>query len=333
MGRKDVFWRFVGLLFVIFLYPPYVLAAGDIPNAEDHPLVSRYPDSRIIQHLHSEFEDAAISIDKSYYDERNNIVHPKKHIQGEMTTIEYQAASTVPVAKIVKNYVAEMQRRGIAISFSCFSSADCGPEFGMDNLLSGGTPRFSELGLLNVRGYGVSGPKYAYVVGSFKKGDSDIYIAVLATQDGDRPTVPPYIVIDIVESKAMQDDLVKIDPDFLKSALETSGKVVLQGIYFDTDKSSIKSESKKALQTIAEYLSKNAVSVFIVGHTDNVGSYDHNFTLSNQRASAVVTALANEYHIDRKRLSAVGVGPVSPAESNASDKGRAANRRVEMVLR
>jgi outer membrane protein OmpA-like peptidoglycan-associated protein len=73
--------------------------------------------------------------------------------------------------------------------------------------------------------------------------------------------------------------------------------------------------------------------VFIVGHTDNVGSYDANQALSQQRAQTVVAALATApYAIDPKRLVAKGVANIAPVASNGDDAGRARNRRVEMVL-
>jgi len=73
--------------------------------------------------------------------------------------------------------------------------------------------------------------------------------------------------------------------------------------------------------------------VFIVGHTDNVGTLDANQALSQARAQAVVAALAAApYAVDPKRLLARGVANVAPVASNTDEAGRARNRRVEMVL-
>ena len=73
------------------------------------------------------------------------------------------------------------------------------------------------------------------------------------------------------------------------------------------------------------------LNVFIVGHTDSQGSYEHNMTLSRQRAEAVAAALVASYKIAKARLNTAGVGFLSPVGSNASDDGRALNRRVELV--
>jgi outer membrane protein OmpA-like peptidoglycan-associated protein len=69
----------------------------------------------------------------------------------------------------------------------------------------------------------------------------------------------------------------------------------------------------------------------VAGHTDNVGTYDYNMDLSQRRAKAVVAALAAEHGVEATRLRSVGVGPVAPIASNESEKGRAQNRRVELV--
>jgi OOP family OmpA-OmpF porin len=77
--------------------------------------------------------------------------------------------------------------------------------------------------------------------------------------------------------------------------------------------------------------SQPRLNVYIVGHTDNQGSYDHNMTLSRQRAEAVAAALAGKYKILRARMRTAGLGFLSPVGSNASEEGRALNRRVELV--
>jgi outer membrane protein OmpA-like peptidoglycan-associated protein len=72
------------------------------------------------------------------------------------------------------------------------------------------------------------------------------------------------------------------------------------------------------------------LKVWVVGHTDNVGSADGNMKLSEARAAAVVKALAQK-GIDAKQLAPHGAGPYAPVASNATDDGRARNRRVELV--
>lgn len=59
--------------------------------------------------------------------------------------------------------------------------------------------------------------------------------------------------------------------------------------------------------------------------------YEYNLQLSRRRAEAIVRDLANTYGVERARLLSTGVGFLSPLRSNATEAGRALNRRVELV--
>jgi OmpA-OmpF porin, OOP family len=135
----------------------------------------------------------------------------------------------------------------------------------------------------------------------------------------------------IVEVQKMQQDVVA-NADALKSGLADSGHVEVPGIFFDTAKSVLKPESDAALKEIAKLLQVNpALKVWVVGHTDAVGSPESNMALSNARAAAVIQALTQKNGIDAKRLAPFGAGPYAPVASNDSEEGRAKNRRVELV--
>jgi OOP family OmpA-OmpF porin len=134
----------------------------------------------------------------------------------------------------------------------------------------------------------------------------------------------------IVEKEAMKQDVVA-DAAALKSGLAEAGHVEVPGIFFDTAKADLKPESQAAIQQVAQLLQQNpAVKVWVVGHTDNVGSAEANVTLSNARAAAVVQAL-QKLGIAAARLSPRGAGPFMPVASNRTEQGRARNRRVELV--
>ena len=139
--------------------------------------------------------------------------------------------------------------------------------------------------------------------------------------------------LDIVEKQAMTQQVVA-DAAALRADLDRSGHAVLQGVFFDTDTAVIRRESNAALVEIAKLLDgRPELSVYVVGHTDMTGSFDHNLDLSQRRAAAVVDALVSEHGISRDRLTARGIGPLAPVGSNDTDAGRALNRRVELVAR
>jgi OOP family OmpA-OmpF porin len=105
---------------------------------------------------------------------------------------------------------------------------------------------------------------------------------------------------------------------------------IVEGLLFDTNKSTIKPESKQGLDELAEVLKKNPeMKLEIQGHTDSTGSLELNTRLSKERAQAVKDYLIRE-GIAADRLEANGYGPSRPADTNATAEGRAQNRRVEL---
>ena len=136
--------------------------------------------------------------------------------------------------------------------------------------------------------------------------------------------------LNIIERGQMKQDVVA-DAAALKAGLAESGHVEVPGILFDFGKSDVKPESEPALAQLTAMLKASpAVKVWVVGHTDNVGLAEANLTLSSARAAAVVKALIGR-GIDAKRLGPHGAGPYAPVASNATEEGRARNRRVELV--
>lgn len=138
---------------------------------------------------------------------------------------------------------------------------------------------------------------------------------------------------EVIRVAGMEQSVV-VSSEQIAKAMGAEGKVVFYGIYFDTDKATLKAESIPTLAEMAKWLKGNAsAKVFIVGHTDMQGPAERNQKLSRDRAAAVIAALIKDHGIKADRLAAEGVGPLAPVASNADDAGRAKNRRVEMVLR
>ncbi|MDB6063410.1 MAG: OmpA/MotB [Verrucomicrobiaceae bacterium] len=318
------------LFFSPLFYALTCSAAGntDVSGSKDHPLLSRYPDTHIIEYRFSEYDELEVRTAKSFND--HGFKHPSKKLEGKLTTIEYQSNTNAPFTQVLRNFGEGLKKAGFKELFSCDGQDTCGPLFVTHAMLE--TPIHS-----NFRDYPTStdstnGSRYGYWSGSLTRSTGDVAVTVLIGEDGKyREKVD--IIVDIVESKPMENNLVVVNPQFLSDSIVRDGKAVLNGILFDTDKATIKTESSAALKAIADYMEQNKTSkVFIVGHTDTTGDFQHNTGLSQQRAQAVVDTLSSTYKIDKSRLRAAGVGPVSPAASNSTEEGKAKNRRVEMVL-
>ena len=139
------------------------------------------------------------------------------------------------------------------------------------------------------------------------------------------------IWLTIVEKAGMAQDIVA-NADAFGNDIKSTGHAAVYGIYFDTGKSEVKSESQAALQEVAKLLSSDpGLKLLVVGHTDSVGQLEANMKLSQARAEAVVQALTKSHGVAATRLKAQGAGPIAPVATNRTEEGRAKNRRVELV--
>jgi len=137
--------------------------------------------------------------------------------------------------------------------------------------------------------------------------------------------------LNIVEKEIMEQNIIA-NADAMGNDINSTGHVSVYGIYFDTGKSEIKPESDQAIEQISILLKNNAsLNIYVVGHTDNVGTIDSNMKLSLDRANAVVNALVTKYAIAATRLKPYGVASLTPVASNDTEEGKAKNRRVELV--
>jgi OOP family OmpA-OmpF porin len=156
------------------------------------------------------------------------------------------------------------------------------------------------------------------------KNGTETWVALEAFNDGLN------YQLDIIEKQEMQQDVVA-DAGALQSGLKDAGHVEVPGILFDFGKSEVKPESEPALAQVVSLLKDDpGLKVWVVGHTDNVGTVESNVTLSSARAAAVVRALVAK-GVAASRLAPHGAGPYAPVASNATEEGRARNRRVELV--
>jgi outer membrane protein OmpA-like peptidoglycan-associated protein len=117
----------------------------------------------------------------------------------------------------------------------------------------------------------------------------------------------------------------------MSSDLKTKCHVAIYGVLFDFNKSTLQPASDPVLQQILDLMKRNPTQkIEVQGHTDNVGGDAYNQTLSEARAKAIVAWLT-QHEIAATRLTAKGFGKSKPIADNATDAGRAKNRRVEIA--
>lgn len=179
-----------------------------------------------------------------------------------------------------------------------------------------------------------------------------LFVAVfIATRSWDHPlkeksevnrwkkdmTIPENAVViqvDFVNTRPMEEKMIHISAEEMQKSIRASGKVALYGILFDFNKADIKPESAPTLTEMAALLKADpALKVLVVGHTDNVGTFEFNEDLSKLRARAVVAELSSRHGIAAERMLPLGASFMAPVSTNTTEEGRALNRRVELVAR
>ncbi|MEP1766613.1 MAG: OmpA family protein [Sulfitobacter sp.] len=302
------------------------LGQQDVAGSRDHPLLSRYPDFSIVKYSSVAFDKADIMVGPAYVDSNGNRQLELKSVEGAVTNIKYISAnSDVSTYALFSNYAKAFEGLGADVLFSCQGSEDCGMEgVFINNMINDQAAAF--------RGVLVDLPDdFAILTGVVSAGDRLAHIMVaLGTHAG---TGRRYVNQSITTSAILGDDQLGIgNLEDLTQALDDNGSVVLEGVLFDFDTATLKPESGDVLDILQQYMEAAPdVAVFIVGHSDNIGVYDYNVALSRERAEAVVTNLVGR-GVRLSRMSAIGIGPVSPVARNDTTAGQALNRRVEMVV-
>jgi outer membrane protein OmpA-like peptidoglycan-associated protein/tetratricopeptide (TPR) repeat protein len=114
--------------------------------------------------------------------------------------------------------------------------------------------------------------------------------------------------------------------------IEVNANVILKNIFFETNQYTLQPQSAAELDKLVDLLTENpTLRIQINGHTDNVGKPADNLALSNNRAKAVVTYLLSK-KIPAARLTFKGFGATKPIADNATEAGKAQNRRTELQV-
>ena len=310
------FKRIIGALSCIFVAAAMAGAQeSDAEGSKDHPLVSRYPGSVIKKYQTTEFDEFLLPLGKLGDD---NTPAKSKKLEGKITHIEYAVPAGRSLLEIFRNYEGALRKAGFETLFTCVNIEGCGT----------GSPTF-----INSMGQEdwawTAGQRYVAARHSTPQGD--VYVSLVAGQWSNLDNgVAVYLYV--VESKPMENDLIKVDAAALGGDITNTGHAAVYGIYFDTGKAEVKPESNDALVEIAKLLQQDPkLKLLVVGHTDNVGTLASNMDLSKRRAEAVVQVLTTKNGVAASRLLAQGAGPLAPVASNSTEDGRAKNRRVELV--
>jgi OOP family OmpA-OmpF porin len=304
--------------------------AQDVVGSKDPAGMKRYEGSELIGYRAPKFDEYLLPLGTP-----TSMAPPvyakSKQIEGLVSYYTYLAPEGRTPAELFRNYKQEFERLGIQTLYE--KNAGQAGWFGptLDKVAE-------DSDLSQILAYDEADERI--MVGKSKDASPSYYLVfVTAYKDG---VVPERLQSKVQKGRAlaqlivvtpeqMEKKMAFVNADEMKQALHESGKVALYGVYFDTDKDVMKSESQPTLEEIAKLLKgESSLRLHVVGHTDNQGKAEYNLDLSRRRAASVVRELA-KMGIAANRLDSFGCGPYSPVASNGTEDGRAKNRRVELV--
>ncbi|MFH0893615.1 MAG: OmpA family protein [Bacteroidota bacterium] len=135
--------------------------------------------------------------------------------------------------------------------------------------------------------------------------------------------------VDIPPATTSYQEIIK---DIQLKKYEIGKRIVLNNIFYDFDKATLRTESLSELERMVKLMNENpSMKVEISSHTDNIGSEEYNISLSQARAQSVVDYLISK-GVTKERLIAKGYGKSMPIATNETEEGRQLNRRTEFKI-
>lgn len=321
-------YLFISLAFMMSSSSLFAQRSTDIEGSKDYPTISRFKGSVIEFYKETKWGTYALPVnEKGKLDWKNY-----QKLEGKVIRIQYSVSPDNPIEFILKNYKDAFAKAGyttlIAIANEELGDNDR-PHTWYDRYYAAGG--FYD-GLNNIK-FGRSNLEFptwknnrCFIAAKNFNREKEIYAMVYAIEADD------YVLItqDVVEVEMAETGFVTVDN--LVNDITLKGHSTLYGLHFEVGKATLMPESNPSLQIIANYINANPdKKFFIVGHTDNTGDFESNMTLSEERARNVMAELISKYKVNEKQLKAYGSSSLSPIVSNSTEKGRATNRRVEIV--
>lgn len=314
---------------------------GDVAGGADHPMLRRFTGSALIGYKAADWEPAVLPVGPELTRPAGggqDVLKDRLALEGKVTRLVYLAPAGKTPLEVYRNHEQALTAAGFRKRFACES--DCANlYFAWGRTVDVAAGMNWSKGSIPAQGSGSYATHSALLhdgrfwTGTLGRAGQDVHVLVYTSTAADPSTRLAATYLEFVEPRPMPTGQVTVDAKAMQGGLEAEGRVALYGIYFDTGKAELKPESKPQLDEMARLLQgQPALKVYIVGHTDNQGTLEANLQLSQQRAQAVVAALAGPYKIDAKRLQGRGVASLAPVAGNGNEAGRARNRRVELVL-
>jgi OmpA-OmpF porin, OOP family len=307
----------------------------DAPGCTDPASLPRPEGARILGCEVAESDEAILPLAAWNDDPEVGFWDNSVRLEGRRNRILYALAPGRSPQEVLRGYRKALTELGYEVLFECSGFTACGA--GVDAVYTdevygkrlSAAPASGAFAQDSVR-------EPRILVAKDKSADGGNYVFILAAQQHNS-TAPAAgsqvaVFLEQIASRGPEQHLVLLRSDELAQGLDLDGHVPVYGIRFDPDGAQVTHDSDEQLAQIARLLRERpALSLHVVGHTDDRGGLEHNLDLSRRRAEAVVAALVRDYAIAPERLRPQGLANLAPVAPNTVEEGRARNRRIELV--
>ncbi len=318
-------------------------ALEDMPGSADHPKLNRVAGTTIVAYFKSDYAEHEFITER---DEKNRSIKSIKTVdkEGKLTRLVYSLPAEQTALFTLRNFQEVFNKLGeVKEIYSC-KKKTCAKDLGNAFIWSKDKRIPSNVKTVD-KMYQISvyhrDPLYWYgeIQSDTASYNISFFSANLNTESGNIKKEGfskgrTFVHLSIIENTDFKSDIAVVEASEIQQSIAEKGHIALYGLFFDTGKDQLTTESKPALTEIAKALkADNALKVYVVGHTDSVGSLASNQQLSERRAKSIINSLSNNFGIDQSRMTPIGVGLAAPVSTNDTEEGRALNRRVELVKR
>ncbi len=321
------------LLTALVLMASMNLIAQDPPRTEDkegakdYPGISRYEGAVIQEYNTINYTDFYLGLDEPVGKDfmgHGKFFNKYLEVKGKLYNNQYLIPIEEGILKVYDNYKDALTKAGYTILYEEHNKDEC--FYSDDYYVRDGFSKFTR----DAYGFSCNGQDYYYIVAKGVKDSIDVYVNLFITVAGNYGQDFVSVFQSVIEAVPLELGLVKAEN--IAQNIEVFGHSIFYDIHFATGSAEIDAKSDNQINEIAKYLKAHPDKKFyIVGHTDNVGNFSSNMTLSENRAKAVINMLTSKYGVDAAQLTAHGIANLCPVTSNSTDAGKARNRRVEIV--
>lgn len=249
---------------------------------------------------------------------------PTMAVHGEIERIAFRVETDAATLDILLEIQSLLQADGYEVLFRCHDRACGGFDFRSDLELPKAPAMFVDL------------QDYHFMAAERLAADPNEYAAVFVSRSAGSGYVQMTFVSGTAQGVRMRIPVAVeagSDSDSIASQLDALGHAILDTLVFASGSTELEPGEYSQLADLAGYLADNPTTrVLLVGHTDAKGSLESNIDLSERRAQSVLDRLVSAHGVDSERVSAKGIGFLSPRATNFTAQGRRLNRRVDAVL-